>query len=82
MFASLMAIVLNLAFCGAFIYLAYATRHGASSCSGIVNTPLGTGNVANDNRVATANDGFVYLPSYRTACKLNTACFAVAVVGA
>jgi len=81
-FASLIATLLNVAFCGAFIYLAYATRHGASSCSGIVNTPLGTGNVANGNRVTTADDGIVYLPSYRTTCKLNTACFAVAVVGA
>ncbi|EPE29950.1 hypothetical protein GLAREA_01110 [Glarea lozoyensis ATCC 20868] len=80
--ASLIAVLFNLAFCGAFIYLAYATRHGASSCSGIVNTPLGTGNVANGNRVTTPDDGIVYLPSYRTACKLNTACFAVAVVGA
>jgi hypothetical protein len=81
--ASMFAALLNLAFCGAFIYLAYATRHGASSCNGFVNTPLGNGQSANGNRiVGISGKGRISLPSFRTACKLNTACFAVAVVGA
>jgi hypothetical protein len=81
-FLSFIAMVLDLAFTGAFIYIAYATRHGDNSCSGVVNTPLGTGDAGTDNTVASNDGGVVILPKYRTACKLNTACFAVSIVGA
>lgn len=76
-----LAIILDLAFTGAFIYIAWATRHGDNSCSGVVNTPLGTGDAGTDNKVTSNDGGVVILPKYRTACKLNTACFAVAIVG-
>ncbi|TVY68870.1 hypothetical protein LSUE1_G007284 [Lachnellula suecica] len=79
---SFLGIVLDLAFCGAFIYLAYATRHGDNSCSGNVSTPVGYGNAGSDDRVPDGNGGIVHLIKYHTACKLNTACFAVAIVGA
>ncbi|KAG9232110.1 hypothetical protein BJ875DRAFT_486397 [Amylocarpus encephaloides] len=78
---SIIAIVLDVAFAGAFIYLAYATRHGANSCSGIVNTPLGIGNADGSDHVNNGEDRFVNLPKFRTACKLNTACFAVSIIG-
>lgn len=81
-FFSLLGMLLDLAFTGAFIYLAYATRHGDNSCSGFVRTPLGDGNTLVDNSVPTGNGGFTRLPSLHTVCRLNTACFAVAIVGA
>lgn len=82
-FFSFIATLLDLAFCGAFIYLAYATRHGASSCKGTnVNTPLGSGNTETGQRVSTGNGGVIGNIKIKTACRLNTACFAVAVIGA
>jgi len=81
-FFSFFGMLLDLAFTGAFIYLAYATRHGDNSCRGFVRTPLGDGNTSIDNSVPTGHSGFTTLPSLHTACRLNTACFAVAIVGA
>lgn len=79
-FLSFIAVVLDLAFCGAFIYVAWATRGGANSCKGQVNTPFGSGNTNVDNRVSTGHGGFTVLPSLHQACQLETACFAVAIV--
>jgi hypothetical protein len=79
-FFSLLGMLLDLAFCGAFIYVAYATRGGDGSCRGNVNTPFGSGNTNVDNTVPQGNGGFTRLPSLHTACRLNTACFAVAIV--
>jgi len=76
------AMLLDLAFCGAFIYVAYATRGGASSCKGNVNTPFGSGNANTNNSVQQGSGGFTHLPSLKTACRLETATFAVAIVAA
>jgi hypothetical protein len=88
-FFAFTAIILDILFVGGFIAIAVLTRHGASSCTGVVNTPLGIGNTANDS------DGFgqgglgtgqgenlTYSVSPRTACRMNTAVFAVSIVGA
>ncbi|KAI9158688.1 membrane-associating domain-containing protein [Paramyrothecium foliicola] len=77
-FTSFLAIILDVAFIGAFIYVAVANRDGAGSCDGYVDTPFGRGNsgdTAEGNR-----DGFTALPSFRTACRLQTACLAVAII--
>ncbi|KAL2369282.1 hypothetical protein BDBG_06548 [Blastomyces gilchristii SLH14081] len=86
-FAALM-LILDVCFIAGFIAIAIMTRHGADSCSGIVNTPLGTGNA---NRPApgfgeggfgTGHDkNFTYLPSLRSACRLQKGSLAVAVIG-
>jgi hypothetical protein len=81
-FFSILGMLLDLAFCGAFIYVAYATRGGDGSCRGYVNTPFGSGNTNVGNTVPQGNGGFTSLPSLHTACKLETACFAVAIVAA
>lgn len=78
---SWIAMLLDFAFAGAFAYVAYATR-GGRSCTGIVDTPLGGGDADSDNRVSDGSGGFTSLPKFRTACKLNTACFAVAIIAA
>jgi len=78
-FFSLLGILFDLAFTGAFIYTAWAYRGGADSCKGSVSTPLGDGNENDD--VPDGNGGFTHLPSLHTACKLETAAFAVAIVG-
>lgn len=84
MFFAFLGIVFDLLFTGAFIAIAVLTRDGAHSCSGRVNTPLGSG-------PHTAKEGFgsedqgnqiTYSVSLGTACRMNTACFAVAVAGA
>jgi len=77
---SMVAILLDLAFTGAFIYIAWATRGGASSCRGNVATPFGNGNTNVRNQVTGGDGGITVLPSLRTACKMQTACFAVAIV--
>lgn len=78
---SWIAMLLDFAFAGAFAYVAYATR-GGRSCTGIVDTPLGGGDADSENRVSNGSGGFTSLPKFRTACKLNTACFAVAIIAA
>ncbi|RYP83667.1 hypothetical protein DL770_005360 [Monosporascus sp. CRB-9-2] len=68
---SFIAIVLDIAFVGAFIYVAQANRGGAGSCRGRVDTPLGSGDAA-----ASASG----LPSFRTLCQMETAVFSVSIV--
>jgi hypothetical protein len=77
-FTSFLAIVLDVAFIGAFIYVAVANRNGAGSCDGYVDTPFGRGR-AQDTAQGNSG-GFTALPSYRTACRLQTACFSVAII--
>jgi len=73
-FFAFIGIVLDILLCAAFIALAVLTRDGASSCSGkSVKTPLGTGP---DNSKGS------FGITYGTACHYNTACFAVAIIGA
>jgi hypothetical protein len=76
-FSSLLAIILDIAFIGAFIYVAVANKGGASSCTGYLDTPFGRGKAGNQ---ADGSDGFTALPSYRTACKLQSACLAVSII--
>jgi len=81
-FFSAIGMLLDFCFAGAFAYVAYATR-GGRDCTGIVNTPLGSGNVNGNNDVPIADNGrFVRLPSLHFACRLNTVCFAVAIIAA
>lgn len=80
-FFSSLGILLDICFLGSFIYLAVATRHGRSSCSGPVDTPLGSGNTNIDNTVPSGTGGKTKLPSLKVACRLNKACFAVAIIG-
>jgi hypothetical protein len=68
---AVLAIILDILFIGGFAAIAYYTRHGANSCKGIVNTPLGTG-LQSQDAPGAGDWGYV--------CSLNTACFAVAVV--
>lgn len=69
------------------IAIAILTRDGASSCSGNVRTPLGNGPASTDssgygNFGAGDNENLTYAVSLRTACKLNTAAFAVSIIAA
>ncbi|ROT43176.1 hypothetical protein SODALDRAFT_375384 [Sodiomyces alkalinus F11] len=75
---SFIAIVLDIAFAGAFIYVAVENRYGAGSCDGYVDTPYGRGRAEADVRADTA--GFTSLPSFRTACRMQTACLAVSII--
>ncbi|KAI0129939.1 hypothetical protein BJ170DRAFT_618150 [Xylariales sp. AK1849] len=75
---SFIAIVLDIAFIACFIYVAVSVKAGASSCTGTVYTPFGSGNAAD---TPTGNTGgFTNLPRYRTACRMETACLAVSIV--
>jgi len=84
-FFSFIGIVLDICFVGAMIAIAVMTRHGASSCRGYVYTPIGNGpsnvGLGFDNASGTSNE-ITYAVHYGTACRLNTACFAVSIVGA
>lgn len=81
---SIIAFILDILFAAAFVAIAVMTRDG-TSCSGpIVNTPLGQGNVNSGAAGYTGtNDGdqdYTYQVKPYTACKLNTAAFAVSIV--
>lgn len=88
-FLSLLGLVLDLCFMGCFIAIAVLTRHGASSCKGNVQTPLGNG-PANSKLGGYGDNGFgfgngenaTYAPKLGFACKLNTAVFAVSIAAA
>lgn len=76
---SFIAIVIDIAFVGAFIYVATVYKNGASSCTGDnLNTAFGTGSA--DATVASTSDGGVPLPTYGTACRMQSAELAVAIV--
>lgn len=70
-FFAFIAIILDLCFVGCFAAIAYYTRHGANSCSGVVNTPLGVG-LSSQEAPGAGDWGYV--------CSLNTACFAMAIL--
>lgn len=76
-FTSALAMFLDGCFAAAFIYVAWANRNGASSCNGYLDTPYGRGR---DRATTEGSDGFTHLPSYRSACRMQTACFAVSIV--
>lgn len=84
MFFAFVAIVLDVLFCGAFIALAVLTRDGAHSCTGNVKTPLGNGPSSSKQGFGSDGQGdqITYAVSLGSACRLNTACFAVSVLGA
>ncbi len=85
---ALLAVGLNLAFMGAFIALAVLLRRGSRSCRGFVRTPLGDG-PENSGDPGYGDGGFgfggranaTYAPRLGRACRLNKACFAVAIIG-
>ncbi|KAL1649687.1 hypothetical protein SLS61_006343 [Didymella pomorum] len=83
-FFALLGLIFNVLCCGAMIAIAVLTRDGASSCTGNVNTPIGNG-PSNSRQGFGSNgqgDQITYASSLGTACRLNTACFAVAIIGA
>jgi len=73
-FFSYLAMLLDLAFAGAFIYVAWAARGGVQSASstGIICTPLGCGN----QRTNVVSSSIRYI----TAHRMETAVFAVAII--
>jgi hypothetical protein len=81
------AVVLDICFIGCFAAIAYYSRGGARSCSGTVNTPLGSG-PSNSQATGYGEDGFgfgrnsnaTYRPSLRRACQLESAVFAVSIL--
>merc|ERR1712000_716919 len=81
-FFSALGMVLDFAFCGAFAYIAWVNRHATDgSCSGFVRTAYGNGYTNLDNDVVGGDGGVTILPSLRTACRLQKAAFAVAIIG-
>ncbi|KAL6855778.1 hypothetical protein J3F83DRAFT_718475 [Trichoderma novae-zelandiae] len=75
--AALIAVVLDVCFAGAFVYVAVANKNGAGSCNGVLDTPFGKGQ---SDATVKADSGFTRLPSFHTACRLQTACLAVSII--
>lgn len=70
-----LAIFLDLCFVGAMIAIAVLTRGGARSCSGTVNTPIGSG-LASESAVETAARS----TRLDRACKLEKTAFITAII--
>lgn len=83
-FFALLALIFNALCCGAMIAIAVLTRDGASKCTGYVRTPLGNGPTSSREGFGSDGQGdqITYAASLGTTCRLNTACFAVAIIGA
>ncbi|KAJ4368789.1 hypothetical protein N0V83_005871 [Neocucurbitaria cava] len=79
-----LGIVFDLLCCGGMIAIAVLTRDGAHSCTGNVKTPLGDGDSDSKEGFGSNDQGnqITYSASLGTTCRLNTACFAVAILGA
>ncbi|EGX91425.1 hypothetical protein CCM_05583 [Cordyceps militaris CM01] len=75
--ASFAAMCLDFAFLCAYIFVAVANKGGAGSCTGDVTTVFGSGKAEDTLK---AGPGFTKIPSYRTACKLQTACLSIAII--
>lgn len=71
-----LAVLLDVCFIGAFIAVAYFTRHGADRCSGYIRTPLGDG-LSGQSQLASDSGIFTNL---HRACVLNTVVFACAII--
>ncbi|KAI1420631.1 hypothetical protein F5Y12DRAFT_719323 [Xylaria sp. FL1777] len=71
-FASAIAIILDIAFIGSYIYVAQANRGGASSCQGTVNTVFGTHSAS--DRLGSG------LPTYHQICQIHSAVLAVSII--
>ena len=84
MFFAFLGIVLDLLFCAGFVALAVLTRDGAHSCTGDVKTPLGNGDANSKQGFGSAGQGnqITYSAKLGTACRFNSACFAVSIIGA
>lgn len=88
-FFSFLGLVIDVLFIGAMIAVAVLTRDGVNSCSGNVNTPLGSG-PSNSGAAGYGANGFgfgsgenaTYAPNLGLACRLNKAAFAVSIAGA
>jgi len=84
-FFAFIAIVLDILFCAGFVVMAILTRDGAHSCNRPnISTPIGKGNPDAKQGFDSSDQGnqITYAVSLRTACRLNTACFSVAILGA
>ena len=81
---AMLGMIFNLLCCGAMVAIAVMTRDGASSCKGYVKTPLGDGDENSKEGFGSNGQGdqYTYSASLGTICNFNTACFAVAIVGA
>src|ERR1700722_10252457 len=86
-FFAFIAVVLDICFIGCYVAIAWFNRGGASSCTGNVNTILGSG-PSNSKDPGYGQNGFglgsnqrvTYEPNLRQACRLETAVFAVAII--
>ena len=81
-FFALIGIVLDVLCAGAMIAIAVLARNGASSCTGNVNTPLGSGPADSKDGFGSNGDQITYSASLGSICRLNTAAFTVAIIGA
>jgi hypothetical protein len=71
-FFAFLGVVLDVCFTGAMIAIAVLTRNGTDSCTGTVDTPLGSGKATDNSKAQLA---------FEMACKLEKVTFAVAVIG-
>ncbi|KAF1943090.1 hypothetical protein EJ02DRAFT_147992 [Clathrospora elynae] len=81
---ALLGVLFDILCCGAMVAIAIMTRDGARKCTGNVRTPLGNGPASSREGFNSNGQGrqITYAASLGTTCRLNTACFAVAIIGA
>lgn len=78
-FTSFVAVVLDFAFAAAFIYVAVANGgDSAGGCaSGTLRTHFGKGKAGDRPK---GKGGFTALPTFGSACRLQAACLAIAIL--
>ena len=67
-----LAILLDVAFIGAYIFVSWATRAARHSCDGVVYTPIGAGSAAQSTGLTVAGN-------LRRACQMEKVVFAFAI---
>lgn len=82
------AMLLDVCFFILMLVVAVLTRHGASSCTGQVETPIGNGPASADNGFGKngfggdSGENATYAVHLGLACRLNTAAFTVSIIAA
>ena len=78
--SAIIAILLDVAFCAAFVAVAILTRASSHSCRGIISTPIATGDSDPNNFSIKGSNNVTYHPNLYRECMLQKATFAIAII--
>ena len=73
---ALIAVFLDICFIGVFVAIAYYSRKGTQTCTGLVDTPYGRADAGADIQIGDKS----FQPDYKRVCTLQSVALAVAII--